>query len=142
MNVNVSCHWPNVERECQLSMSNANVECQRCMWQIDINIVTFVALRTPVELGLTISKLSRPLSRLPPAMFGCRGLSNPGCPFTQFTPEKKAPEASWIAATGLVKSWKAIFKKRCGKLVSSNRACQVIECHFRNKKRKRLRQAG
>ena len=41
--------------------------------------------------------------------------------------KKKAPAASWFAATGLVKSWVAIFteKSACGKLVSSNRACQV-----------------
>ena len=42
--------------------------------------------------------------------------------------EKKAPAARRIAATGLVKSRAAIFpekKSACGKLVSSNRACQV-----------------
>ena len=41
--------------------------------------------------------------------------------------EKQALVASWIAATGLVKSWVVIFtekKSACGKLVSSNRACQ------------------
>ena len=38
--------------------------------------------------------------------------------------EKKAPAASWIAATGLVKSWVVNFTKKksaCGKLASSNR---------------------
>jgi len=41
---------------------------------------------------------------------------------------KKAPAASWLAATGLVKSRGGNFQRKksaCGKLVSSNRACQV-----------------
>ena len=70
-----------------------------------------------------------------------------------FSPKKKAPAASWLAATGLVKSWVAIFAEKkapaaswlaatglveslgghfhrrkgaCGKLVSSNRACRIL----------------
>ena len=41
---------------------------------------------------------------------------------------KKAPAASWLASTGLVKSRGGHFhrkKSACGKLDSSNRACQV-----------------
>ena len=58
---------------------------------------------------------------------------------------KKAPAASWLAATGLVESWVTIFtktqKSACGKLVSSNRTCQVQDGHFHRTKM-RLRQAG
>ena len=80
--------------------------------------------------------------------------------------KKEAPAASWVAATGLVKSRAVIFTKKsacgkldssngafqitdshfdkkksaCGKLVSSNRACQVPDVHFAENKR--LRQAG
>ena len=48
--------------------------------------------------------------------------------------EKKAPAASWLAATGLVKSMGGHFHKKkksaCGKLDSSNGACQVLVGHF------------
>ena len=55
---------------------------------------------------------------------------------------KKAPAASWLAATGLVKSQAVIFTEQnsaCGKMVSSNRACQIQGWSFSPKK-KRLRQ--
>ena len=51
--------------------------------------------------------------------------------------KKNAPAASWLAATGLVKSQAAIFtekKSACGKMDSSNRACQIPGGHFHRKK--------
>ena len=50
---------------------------------------------------------------------------------------KKAPAASWLAATGLVRSAGGHFhrkKSACGKLVSSNRACQIHGWSFSPKK--------
>ena len=49
--------------------------------------------------------------------------------------KKKAPAARYIAATGLVKSWVVIFteKSACGKLISSNRARQILGGHFHQK---------
>ena len=56
-----------------------------------------------------------------------------GWPFRR----KKAPAASWIAATGLVKSRGDHFRRKksaCGKLVISNRACQIQGWSFSPRK--------
>ena len=56
--------------------------------------------------------------------------------------QKKKPATSWLAAaTGLVKSMDGHFhqKSACGKLDSSNRACQIPGWSFSSEK-KRLRQ--
>ena len=63
-----------------------------------------------------------------------QGLSNP---WVAIFTGKKAPAASWIAATGLVKSMGGHFhrkKSACDKLDSSNRACQIPGGHFHRKK--------
>ena len=55
---------------------------------------------------------------------------------------KKAPAASWIPATGLVKSWVVIFTKQKnahGKLDSGNRACQISGWQTRRGRGRRFR---
>ena len=51
--------------------------------------------------------------------------------------DKQAQAASWLTAKGLVKSMADHFhrqKSACGKLVSRNRAWQILGCHFHQKK--------
>ena len=112
---------------------------RRPIWQIDINIVTFVTFATPMELWAHNFCVQSAAVADSASEVRVSWLVKS---WVAIFLEKKAPAAKWIAATGLVNPrWPfSLTKSACGELVSSNRACQILGGHFQQKER--LRQDG